>query len=426
MYLFFVRAFNDIDHITPIVWKMNQDNYPVSVFCINPEYNIQNDYRLSFLKANRVKVDFLYNDFEPKLRSLHRLMRAVMFRSFRIHQQLTRQHRSHFSPILGVLGKFARRIGKLCYAFLKAFFYNSAWARQIIEETRAQALCFDHISPRQYIVKTLLKTAKEKSIPALALPHGVFIYTNNRVKTGSTHQQRYDKFNQFDSILTQNLLRKNVLAKAGVQREKLFVMGSARYCDEWMVQNRRILPRKMQAACQSDQRLKVVFMTTRFAYRIDVDRMQKTFELLSKIDGIEVVVKPHTRTGKEKGYYDNLPLKNVADISSVELCEWADVMLVIASSIIIETLVQGKPALYLKYLHGNTTQYEEQGACWTIQNETELKNALLQLRENKCNIPYLADHVKNFLSEIIYGGLEKRDVLLDYEQFIVNCTQGNQ
>ena len=28
MYLFFVRAFNDIDHITPIVWKMNQDNYP--------------------------------------------------------------------------------------------------------------------------------------------------------------------------------------------------------------------------------------------------------------------------------------------------------------------------------------------------------------------------------------------------------------
>jgi hypothetical protein len=32
MYLFFVREFNDIDHITPIVWKMQRDNFPVAVY----------------------------------------------------------------------------------------------------------------------------------------------------------------------------------------------------------------------------------------------------------------------------------------------------------------------------------------------------------------------------------------------------------
>ena len=122
-------------------------------------------------------------------------------------------------------------------------------------------------------------------------------------------------------------------------------------------------------------------MTTRFAYRIDVERMLKTFDLLSKVDGLEVVVKPHTRSGKEAKVYETIPLSNVYEFSSVELCEWADIMIVIGSSILIETLVQRKPVLYLKYLHENTTQYEEFGACWTIRDEAQLKEALLSLLE---------------------------------------------
>ena len=64
MYLFFVRAFNDIDQLTPVVWKMIRENYPVSVYCINPEYDISNDYRLNFLKQLGVAVDHLYNHFD--------------------------------------------------------------------------------------------------------------------------------------------------------------------------------------------------------------------------------------------------------------------------------------------------------------------------------------------------------------------------
>jgi hypothetical protein len=88
--------------------------------------------------------------------------------------------------------------------------------------------------------------------------------------------------------------------------------------------------------------------------------------------------------------------------------------------------VQDKPVLYLKYLHANTTQYEEMGACWTIENESELERALLNLRDGKRHLPYSTNQVTNFLSEIIYGGSDKRNVLLDYEQFIVNSARGNQ
>jgi 3-deoxy-D-manno-octulosonic-acid transferase len=262
-------------------------------------------------------------------------------------------------------------------------------------------------------------------MPTIALPHGVFIYTNNFVRNGSAEEDRYDKFNRFDYIVTQNELRKAVLTRAGVQSEKIFVMGSARYCNEWMTLNASILPRTMKTNTENQGRLRAVFMTTRFAYRIDVERMLKTFDLLSELAGIEMVVKPHTRTGKEAKVYENIPLTNVADFSSVELCEWADVVLAIGSSIIIEPLKQNKPVIYLKYLHENTTQYEELDACWTVHNEAELKDALLSLQADKTKVPYTEENVNRFLSEIIYGGKGERDVLGDYESFIVNNALSN-
>jgi UDP-N-acetylglucosamine:LPS N-acetylglucosamine transferase len=95
--------------------------------------------------------------------------------------------------------------------------------------------------------------------------------------------------------------------------------------------------------------------------------------------------------------YKGLLLANVSDISSVELAEWADVMLVVGSSIIIEALTRNKPALYLKYLHENTTEYEEFGACWIINDEDELRDALLSLRDKKGHVPYTDENVDRWL-----------------------------
>jgi hypothetical protein len=101
----------------------------------------------------------------------------------------------------------------------------------------------------------------------------------------------------------------------------------------------------------------------------------------------------------------------------------ADVVLVIASSILIESLKMEKPSLYLKYLHENTMEYEELNSCWTINSDEELKAALSSLKEDINRVPYTQDNVNRFLTEIIYGGLDKRDVLNDYENFI---TRGGQ
>jgi hypothetical protein len=270
------------------------------------------------------------------------------------------------------------------------------------------------------VVQVILSAAQKMSIPTLALPHGVFLYTNEHVQTESKEVGLLERYNSYDDVVVQNKSFKNLISKFGVAGEKIHVLGSARYCNEWMAQNNKILPRKIKSHEGSSNNLKVVFMTTRPHYRIDVARMLKTFDILSELDDIEVAVKPHTRTGKEAALYDNLPLSNVSEISSIELCELADVLLVIGSSIIIEALTRNKPALYLKYLHENTTEYEELNACWIIQNEDELTLALSALKDEKKHRPYADEDVDRFLTEIIYGGQKDRDVLADYEQFIAN------
>jgi hypothetical protein len=320
-----------------------------------------------------------------------------------------------------MLRHLARRTGWNLFKLTRYLFYNTEWARDILDQTGARALCFDWIRPRQFVVDALVRAAQGKGIPALALPHGVYIYTNEFITIESRPLETFDKLNQYDHVIVQNDLYKEVMTRFGLEKDKIRVMGSARYCRAWMEQNKKIFPQTITLPRRADGKLKVVFMTTKVRYRVDTSRLMQTIDLLSRIEGIHAVVKPHTRTTKEASLYDNIPIPNMSDSSSVELCEWADVVLVIGSSIIIEPLLQGKACLYLKYLHENTTLYEEFGAAWIITDEQQLQDALSRLVADKKEVPYQQADVDRFLNDIIYGGQTQTDVLQDYERFIVNA-----
>jgi UDP-N-acetylglucosamine:LPS N-acetylglucosamine transferase len=400
---------------------MAQNIYPVSVYCIQPERDIKNDYRLNFLKMDGVKIDYIFNHFDQGLGLWHWIHRFLFLKLLALHRSILSNKKIqgfHF------IDKFNQRIKKYGDRLFKRSikrFYNLEWAKGIVKKSSAKVMCFDWVRSRKSrVVGPLIRAAHEMSIPIISLPHGVFLYTNNFIKFDSTEKMRFEKFNLFDYVVVQNPLRKKVIAKSGVDDKKIVVLGSTRYCDEWMAQNRKILPRKMLPEKVIDKKLKLVFMTTRPSYRINVDRMMQTFKMLSQMEDFEVVIKPHTRSGDEASIYKNVPLSDVSDLSSVELCEWADVILVIASSIIIEALKRGKPALYLKHLHENTMEYEKFNACWIINSDAELKDALLSLHRDENKVPYTEENVNRWLAEIIYGGRNKRDILNDYTQFIIS------
>ena len=421
MYLFLVRHFNDIDHITPIAWKMKTDGYTVAVYCMNPRYDIANDYRLEFLKSTGAAVDYLHTAYRPR-DPFYKFLQRLMKKRFgsQAGADTHKNGRKDTSP--RVFEKLNRYAGKLAYKLMRKMYFHTAWARSILEQTSARVVCFDYVMPRLYGVDAFLKAAKEMSIPTLALPHGIQLYTNEDTKPKSTPTRRFTKFDRFDYIIAPNQLRKKMLINSGVAGEKITVLGSARYCKEWLEQNKKIVPKVMDGNGSSPGKLKVVLMSSKPQTNMDVARMIKTFGVLADLDEIEACIKPHTRTGGNKDIFDDIQLPNVSHVLTADLCEWADVMLVVGSSVITEALMRGKPALYLKYLHANTTLSEEMGACWIIHDETDLKDALLSLHTDKSQVPYKEENVARFILEIVHGGAADSDVLDDYEKFIVGCA----
>ena len=166
--------------------------------------------------------------------------------------------------------------------------------------------------------------------------------------------------------------------------------------------------------------MKLAFLPSKPQCNVDRERMTKTIKLLAEIDDIKVMIKPHTRTSDRIDLSIGKNLQNASDVLTADLCEWADAILVVGSSVITEALMRKKPALYLKYLHSNTTLFEELHACWTIRNESELNSAVLSLCGNKKSIPYSQENVNNYLIEVVYGGTEEKDVLAKYKNFIVD------
>jgi predicted protein tyrosine phosphatase len=418
MYLFFVRHFNDIDHLTPVVWKMKQANHPVAVYCMNPRFDYRDDYRLCFLKDIGVTVDNLYDHFDGRRGRIQKLLNSGMHQSFAGPKRLVPDHQDQtfYKRLTGYL---AGQMGTLFYKLLRFAYYDKRWARSVLQISGARAICFDHIMPGLYVVRNLLQAAKERSIPSFSLPHGVHLYTDEAIKPKSTDARRAAKFNAFDHVIVPNRLRKDVLVRSGVSAEKIVVLGSARYSDEWLVQNQKIMPRRLQAPPNRQDRLKVVFMPSKPQYHADLSRLSATCNLLAGMKRMDVRIKPHTRTGGEKHLFEGNNLQDASAVLTAELCEWADVVLVVGSSVITEVLMRKKPALYLKYLHANTTLFEELGACWTIHDETELKNVLISLQKNRAVVPYGETQVSDYVKQVVYGGRTEKDVLGNYEKFIV-------
>ena len=417
MFLFFVRHFNDIDHLAPIAWKMKQAGHPVAVYGINPRYDYDSDYRLAFLKGHGVDVAYLHHRFSRHHGRLH----DAIYRGFLRFHAIERKwsHTKKETPLYRkLLGFIAGQIGVLLYKINRLLYYNVRWARSVLQQTQACAVCFDHIMPGLYVVKPFLKAAKGMSIPSFALPHGVHLYTNEKTKAKSKDSRRLTKFNRFDHVLVPNQLRKDQLVQSGVSSERIVVLGSARYCCQWLAQNRTIIPRNIEIKSHDPQKLKVVFMPSKPQCLANVKRLRATCSLLAEMEGIEVMIKPHTRTGGERHLFAANRLRDASSILTAELCEWADVALVVGSSVITEALMRKKTVLYLKYLHNNTTLFEELGACRTLHDEEELRDVLSSLQANGNRPLYSESAVTRYISEVVHGGLASDDVLGSYEAFL--------
>jgi hypothetical protein len=284
--------------------------------------------------------------------------------------------------------------------------YDKKWAEYLLTHLKASALILDFQKDSKFSTRVLTEAARQLRVPVIAITHGVtmrvsdieeksFLFAADVKICANHHQVEFYK--------TQNDTENDIK-----------VLGSTRYCDEWERVYNTILSNTFEChdLPNDNEKLKVLFFERpKIGFYGDHDIVQT----VGKLDFVNVVHK-----GKPKIKYASARVAG-SSYPSARLVQWADVVVMSTSSIALEVLWQGKPLIYLKYLAPHDLcVFEQYQACWVVNSQSELTDALRQIHFNSAYRPYRQENVDRLLEDAVYAGNKSRDILSDYAELIVN------
>jgi len=169
--LFFMRAYNDVDHLSPVAYKLKQLNSNLKIACILSavDKDFSNDFRLNFLKNNNIEVLNIFNILKVKrYRIYSNILKRLRIEAVYKHELLFRViNKVILRPIENwLLSRLNRRDS--ANNFLELF--NSP----------PKLFVFDHSGLPFYL--SLINNLDEKNIPSVAIPHGHDIFSNEMIK----------------------------------------------------------------------------------------------------------------------------------------------------------------------------------------------------------------------------------------------------
>jgi len=427
MIVFFVRRFNDIDHMTPVISKIAEHGeHDVMVLSLDPSYNMWKNPCIVFLKTKfNITFDYIYNIYKPT--KMHSFLAFLMCSRYS-HNSWWRSLRRFFrkDAIIHMSEFFAQ----CCFDIVRKIFccnltvdrkkkyYHQDWAEGFLKRFGVQILIFDWVKNYQNVTGSLIAAANKMKIPTVGLPNGGMVWTVNSWEKEDV--SIYGESYLFDFIVSPNENAKKVFIKGGISPERSHVLGSARFCSEWMNVYPNVYLGQQFISKQNDKsKLRVVYMEGGIKVLSDKKALIKMIREISSLDFIDLVIKPKSRSNRlqilELACFGQV----TPNVSSFLLCKWADVVIVGISSIYLEVLGQKKVLLYPKFLFRRTVHFEQMGVAWIVNEHKEMIEVLYSLKNDLSSKPYSERAVENLFTEIVNGGVVNRDVLGEYRDFIL-------
>ena len=403
---FFLRAYNDVDHIAPVIWSfLRHGERPLVVF--HTSFRYESDYRFKFLKQTGEFDIFRILD-APYERYEHG--QSGRLNPARRLYNLTRNRKS-------VVGRIYRK-----------FLFDCSKQIAFLKQHDITCCVFEWGTPyiRGEVIEKFFTAAKGLALTTVCLPHGCNVYTHPDVNEAYVRAIRRGNVplqtdrNLYDYYVIQNPLRRDQMVKWGYDPLKTQAWGSVRFCPEWQRQNLSLCT-PFSSKKPSDGRVRVVFMQHQRRYNLNHDRIWNLLETLAAQNWIHLVVKWSTRGGTDypSQAFNNRHASSAnvefapADMHSPALVAWADCVVNFGSSIGMEALLQNKPLIAPGYLHRNRTLFEVLGAALLAEDDDQVLEHLRCLQADASyNVPKKG--VDAIFREIVYGGREPHDVLKAY------------
>lgn len=430
--LFILRTFNDTDHIAPLIWKLQTTGRAVRVILadINANLDLRNEWLLNFLTSSGVSIEYYYAIRENWIRFPNRLLG---------------------SPTNPIAVKLLRHFFRVSLYFV----WTRHWADCIIKKINPAALVVDSHGPDESSVEgRLIFACKRAHVPVVCVSHGPNVLINfNPDEEGLRRPQKKEKialpeYGIFDLIVAQTPYELRHWKEQGFDMQKLVVLGSSRYCPEWLSINKNIWP-SFFTKKNASGRKKILFFLPHWRPYTDQRATLELIEALAARSDFFVVIKEHTREGAGSLPEDlraryrtkaNTELIESAKSVSFErwiasglksakemffadsspLVDWADAVICFNSSVGMEALCKRKPLLNPAYLCDYSTFYEALGAGTTVYSRDEFFEELDKvLGERDPDV----NRVDRFNKEIIFANLGEHDVLGRYVDLISEVSK---
>jgi len=224
-------------------------------------------------------------------------------------------------------------------------------------------------------------SARAKGIPVVGTPDGEANMLNqmtrkDRYVPGEKEKRTY---NHLDAAIFANEVLPHPNLRGSEDGRASVVLGSVRYCQDWLKVLRAIVPALDISV--DDGMLRVVVFLVNEIYPVNWGEMARTLQMLLSIPKLCVVVQPHPRLFEPRVGVVN-PDRSVTKLLAslrewangpdganpesmliiaekitygASLVEWGDVFLSFSTSITYQAIMQRKPVLELSYAHANHT-----------------------------------------------------------------------
>lgn len=401
--LFFLRHYNDIDHITPVIYKWAVTGHECDVVLLGSA-KFRRDYRIQFLRQLS----------GTRVAHIREVLGWRHFIKWRLQVYMLTGNVRRI-PLLGLLAKrLAQR-------------YDEAQRAQLWRQTNTVLLTycfgpdgkqeqgvitFDWVERNSVIsvewIKILIAMAHDRQLSVVSLPHGDSPHINQLIRRGERKvgpDTVFSNADVFDRLVVPNELCAKRF-RPFLDDAKIAVLGSPRFCEEWLVKLNEILP--PSPIPSSNSRLKVVIFLRKANFTTFWEEVAEVVQLIAEFPDTEIIIKPHTRSGWKQSLTKSKAIKQLPNVTiaddaahSAHLMNWADVIIDLATSVIFEAVREQKPVLAADYLIAGSSTVA------FYMPETELKcrddvyEKIGHFLTHGCDNFYVAAHRQQFLDAML-------------------------
>ena len=402
MIIFTIRKFPDIDNFCPLIDHLAKKNIKIRIFSLNFYDDLSKNYRIKYLLKKYTCVEF--NNFKD-------LIVLNFYQNYLINLEYSFLNKKLIDKfIYKILQKFG------IFNAIRDFFFKDK--NLFFKDSSVKTLVIDHLTPEKlFYFNFIFKNLKKKKIKIVSIPAGLPLYLIHPKPWNQAKHEISNLSYKVDNIVIQHKYWLKEINNFKKINNNFKILGSIRYVQSWRKTLLKI--KKDRIYKKQKNKINIVYMDSNNPNHIDfIELKQKTLDLISKNDKFEVKFKPHPRSNK---IYIKLN-KNIEVCEkedSLNLINWADVVLGDISAIMIETLLQNKRYISLSYLRkkNNIMLYDKYDICEECNDIKDLNRMILigiKLNEKKL----FKKNLKRFMDDFVY--YPQKDVLNEYEKIIIN------